>query len=101
MQIWQKDWLVILLIFFSFHTIRDVLQRSGSKAFIATFLTKKDTLKVPTWYWKVFNEYLFELFIIILSLYCLLTNSFGFYGYLTLILAGSFEIIWLVYWFFL
>lgn len=101
MQIWQRIWIIFVLIFFSFHTIRDVLQRSGSKALIATILTKKDKSKVPTWYWKVFNEYIFELSIIVLSLYCLFNNSFGFYGYLTLILAGFFEIIWLFYWFFL
>lgn len=101
MQTWQKVWLIIILIFFSFHTVRDILQLLKVKTFIATILTKKDKSRVPKWYWIVFNEYLIELSIVASSLYCFWTNTFGFFGYLTIALAIFFEIIWLVYYFIL
>lgn len=100
MQIWQRVWLIIALAFFSFHTIRDILQQANVNTLIATFLVKKDKSEVPSWYWKVFNEYLIEVTVTSLSLYCLWTNGFGWPGYLTILLTAFFEIVWLIYWFF-
>lgn len=101
MQTWQKIWLIILLVFFSLHTIRDILQKRGIKTFLATYLTKKNVSKVPSWYWKVFNEFLIEIAIIILCIQALSNNRFDLSAYVASLLAVFFEIVWLIYYFLL
>jgi len=98
---WQRYWLYGVLLFFSFHLLRDITQDLGVKNMITTILVKSNQSNIPSWYWLGFsNSYVIEVTGIILSFISLKRNKFRFIGSLTIFLAIYFAIAWLVYWFF-
>ncbi|OGY28309.1 MAG: hypothetical protein A3F33_01585 [Candidatus Woykebacteria bacterium RIFCSPHIGHO2_12_FULL_43_10] len=100
MKTLQKFWLYLILIFFSLHLIRDLLQDIGLKNLYTTVLYKEDRSLVPWWYWVVFSSsYVIEILGIILAVISLKGGKFGLAGTLTIFLAAYFAIAWLVYWF--
>ena len=101
METWQRYWLYISIIYFSFHLIRDIFQSLHIHNFISDTLSKSDLSKTPTWYWKVFNEYAIEISEILLVIYCFKNGTFGLAGYLTIFIALIFFTAWLFYWVFL
>lgn len=99
MRLWQKYWLYLILFFFSFHLLRDILQDLGVQSIITTTLTKINP-QVPWWYWTVFsNSYAIEIVGIVLSAVSLLRKKFGILGNLTIIMAAYFTVAWVVYWY--
>lgn len=97
---WQRYWLYLILLGFTFHLFRDITQDLGFKNIITSTLNKSDQSNVPSWYWVVFsNSYVIEVLGIILAIVSLKRNKFGLVGGLTVFLAAYFAIAWLVYWF--
>lgn len=101
MKIWQKYWLYLIILFFSYHLIRDILQGLEIHTLISDILVKTGMSKAPAWYWKVFNTYMFEITGLILAILSLKRGKFGLPGYLTIFISLFFLIVWLYYWIFL
>lgn len=101
MKTWQRYWLYGVVIFFSVHLVRDIMQDLQIHNLLSDIMVKSDLSKTPSWYWQIFNTYLIETAEILLAGYCLKRGKFGFLGYLTIFITVFFITVWSFYWIFL
>jgi len=101
MKIWQVWWLRVIAAIAILHLIRDILQDTGIQTILSTSFVKHPSSWYPKWYWYLFNTYAFSVTELGLVLYCFKNKSFGRAGFISMIVAVTIFIAWLVYWFFL
>lgn len=93
----QKYWIYFLIAFSLFHLCRDIMQTLGIKNIISEMLVKKN--KPDLLIFHPSNTYIIEFVELILSVIILRNNYFGMLGYLTIFIAISTAVGFLVYWF--
>lgn len=98
MKRWQRYWLYTVIVFFTYHLLRDILQTLQINTFISDIFVKEDRTRTPWWYWVVFNTYVIELTQLFFAFLCLRTNRFGFLGEATIVISVWFLTVWLFYW---
>ncbi|RJR14784.1 hypothetical protein C4579_04155 [Candidatus Microgenomates bacterium] len=91
MKLWQRYWLWFAFLFSTLHLTRDVLQNIGVMNFFTTTFAKTTTA-APLWLEA--TALTSELLNVIVSLYCLINNTFGRFGLATFILFGIFASMW-------
>ena len=102
MKKWQKYWLYFVIIIFFLHLLRDIFQTIGIRNFLSTFFESLGPPKVPLiFYYTIYNTVIIAIIEIIFSIICLKRNKFGILGKLTIIIAVSLFILWLIYYFLL
>lgn len=97
----EKYWLYFVIIFFSFHLVRDILQDLQIHTLVSDTVVKWDQSRTPKLYWQVINTYLIEGLELLLTVFCLYKKRFGILGNLTIVIALIFWSAWLFYWIFL
>jgi hypothetical protein len=97
MQIWQKYLLYGVILFFSCHLLRDILQTLNIHSIISDTLVKGKA-HAPNWYWIIFNSYPIEILGLISAFISLKKEAFEPFGFLTIILAVFFTAAWVFYW---
>ena len=102
MKKWHKYWLYFVIIVFVLHLFRDIFQELGIRNFLSTFFESLGPPKVPLiFYYTIYNTVIIAIIEIIFSIICLKRNKFGILGKLTIIIAVSLFILWLIYYFLL
>jgi len=100
MKSWQRYWLYVGIFWSSLHLLRDISQDIGWKNGLSTPFVKSYTIVGP-WYWYLFNTYLFEITVLLLSVVALKQKRFHPAGTLSLLFTTVIFSAWLYYWFFL
>lgn len=102
MKKWQKIWLYFLIAYSFLHLVRDILQDTGVKIFLSTILVKNPSNPVTSMIlWNSLNTYIIAVAEIVLAVICLKRRKFGRIGLLTVVIAITTIIAWLLYWFYL
>jgi len=98
----EKFWLIFIIGFSILHLVRDIQQDLGINNMLTGILASPGPPKTSVViYWTVFNTYVFELSLFIISVYCLKRNEFGKLGKVTVMIAITSLLLWLVYYFIL
>ena len=102
MKKWQRYWLYVNIFIFSLHFVRDIFQGLGIRNIISTFYESPGPPKVSSiYYYTIYNTVVIAIIEVVLSIKCLRRNRFGNLGKLTIIMAISIFVLWLVYYFLL
>jgi|SRR3989344_10560 len=102
MKRWQKYWLYFVIIIFTLHFVRDIFQELGIRNFLSTVFESTGPPKVPLFlYYTIYNTVVMAIVEVVFAIICLRRNKFGKLGDLTLIIAISLFILWLIYYFLL
>ena len=102
MKRWQKYWLYFVIIIFTLHFVRDIFQELGIRNFLSTVFESTGPPKVPLiLYYTIYNTVVMAIVEVVFAIICLRRNKFGKLGDLTLIIAISLFILWLIYYFLL
>jgi len=102
MKKWQKYWLYFVIIIFVLHLIRNIFQTVRIRNFLSTFFESQGPPKVSLiLYYTIYNTVVIAFIEILFSVICLRRNKFGVLGKLTIIIAISLFILWLIYYFLL
>ena len=102
MKKWQKYWLYFVIVIFTLHFIRDIFQHFGIRNFLSTVFESSGPPKVSLiLYYTIYNTVVMAIIEVVFSIICLRRNKFGVLGKTTIIMAISFFILWLIYYFLL
>ena len=102
MKKWQKYWLYFIVTVAVLHFIRDISQDLGINNFLSTVFIKQNKanfLAHYTWYWWVFNTYVWELSELTITVRCFRKRHFGLLGFISIALFTIVFSSWLYYWF--
>lgn len=95
----QRYLLYGIILFFSLHLIRDILQDLRINNILSNLLVKNNASNIPTWYWVVFSySYVIEILGILTAVFSLKRKKFDTLGKIPIFLLIYFIIAWLVYW---
>lgn len=100
MKLWQRYWLYVGISWPLLHLFRDISQDIGWKNGLSTPFVKSYSIAGP-WYWYLFNTYVFEIAVFLLSVAALKQGKFHPIGTISLLLTMVIFSAWLYYWFFL